>query len=165
MFNRHLSLSSHRYIDHGNGLLTLRIMDTFDLDAGYYECVVRNVEGQIIKTHCELVVEDVDCCYIEPTVCFLKKPLPLIAFPEDIAVFCAKVHPPNIRTKWMVNGRAIQVESSGYQVSSFEIYYFIYLKTIVTCVKDRPYSYISLLYFCVTLYVNYHVQQVDFLLT
>lgn len=92
-------------------------MDTFDLDAGFYECVIRNVNGHIRKTHCELVVEDVDCHYIEPTVCFLKKPLPLIAFPEDVAVFYAKVHPPNILTQWTVNGHTIQEESIGFQVS------------------------------------------------
>lgn len=92
-------------------------MDTFDLDAGFYECVVRNVDGHVRKTHCDLVVDEIDCCYTEPTVFFLKKPLPIIAFPEDTACFHAKVHPPNILTKWSVNGRTVDSESSGYQVS------------------------------------------------
>lgn len=98
-------------------------MDTFDLDAGLYECVVRNVFGHEIKTHSELIVDEIGFTSSESSLCFLRRPLPLIVYPEDLATFYAKVYPSNTDTKWSVNGRTIEANTNGFTVSTFFFYF------------------------------------------
>ncbi|XP_036332534.1 muscle M-line assembly protein unc-89-like [Rhagoletis pomonella] len=113
-------------IDHGNGILCLRINDAFDLDTGEYACEVRTAAGLTCSTACQLNITDAEeerlsalaqheC---QPTL--LKSPLPLLTTVGAAEVaFCARVYPPEANVQWFVGGREI-VEENEDEASEHE---------------------------------------------
>lgn len=102
----YLNFDSH--IDHGNGVLCLRIHDAFDIDSGVYACVVTTASGFTCSTKGELsVLEEVTGSNDGESVVLLKSPLPVIAMYSAPATFCAKVHPRDADVNWFVCGRSV----------------------------------------------------------
>ncbi|XP_055374488.1 titin homolog isoform X1 [Condylostylus longicornis] len=112
-----LNNDEFRFIDHGNGILALRIMDTFDLDAGRYSCTVMTRNGSC-STYCDLIVEEDRLNYNDYDLEILKKPQPVLGFPGSIVSFCAKVYPPDAITNWSICGREISDDSREYSLES-----------------------------------------------
>uniref|UniRef100_A0A0K8UDN7 Myosin light chain kinase, smooth muscle n=4 Tax=Bactrocera latifrons TaxID=174628 RepID=A0A0K8UDN7_BACLA len=94
-------------IDHGNGVLCLRINDVFDLDSGKYTCEVRTASGLTCSTTCQLSVDEI-ADVVESAPILLKSPLAVLTNAgADEVVFCAHVHPPEASVQWFVAGREI----------------------------------------------------------
>lgn len=112
---------SNRYIDHGDGLLVLRIKDPFVLDSGVYRCVVTSSVGKC-ETSCPVIVTELDESssaseqQLKPH--FSKPPLPVVSHPGAEVAFSARISPPQSRISWYLNGREIgQDPSAHFQVS------------------------------------------------
>ncbi|XP_054090488.1 myosin light chain kinase, smooth muscle isoform X8 [Zeugodacus cucurbitae] len=106
-------------IDHGNGILSLRINDAFDLDSGEYACDVRTASGLNCSTACLLSVDESDdegeSVLLQPhgQPILLKSPLPVLTNAgADEVTFCARVHPPEARVQWFVGGREIVADNA-----------------------------------------------------
>uniref|UniRef100_W8AQC6 Myosin light chain kinase, smooth muscle n=1 Tax=Ceratitis capitata TaxID=7213 RepID=W8AQC6_CERCA len=102
------------HIDHGNGVICLRINDAFDLDSGEYACEVRTAAGLTCTTACQLsVIETDDECLSSPAEhdcqpILLKSPLPVLTNAGAAeAAFCARVYPPDANVQWFVGGHEI----------------------------------------------------------
>lgn len=97
-----------RYIDHGNGVLTLRIQDPFaGMDCGDYKCIITSTNGEC-QSHCNVDVEETYECVAEMMPEFIKKPLPLIAMESNAVVsFCTRVSPVDSEVVWSICGREI----------------------------------------------------------
>lgn len=107
---------THSHIDHGNGLLSLRIYHAIEKDAGLYSCRIF-VDGMaecVCLTSTELQISPrarrADSSRQE--VCFLKTPLPVIADIEETVTFCARVHPANAISRWFLCGHEIDENDS-----------------------------------------------------
>lgn len=111
-----------RYIDHGNGVIGLRLADPFVFDGGMYKCVVTNALNDFsVHSICELEVNEPKT-YCENSVNiirpdFLKKPLPVVTRKGSDVSFSCRVSPPGTRVVWMMNGREITDDSTGFSVS------------------------------------------------
>ncbi|XP_014087258.3 myosin light chain kinase, smooth muscle isoform X2 [Bactrocera oleae] len=105
-------------IDHGNGVLCLRINDVFDLDSGEYTCEVRTASGLTCSTACRLTVDG----GAESAPILLKSPLPVLTnVNADEVVFCARVHPPEASVRWFVAGREIVSDISEKNVNDLPV--------------------------------------------
>ncbi|XP_075167097.1 stretchin-Mlck isoform X1 [Haematobia irritans] len=118
------------YIDHGNGLLCLRIYDAFDLDSGLYTCLLTTNNGSQCSTSTSLNIERhssmVDASGLE----LLKSPLPvLLTLTADgnetyssKATFCCRVYPSDAQVTWYVCGQAVNDDddddSCGFTLES-----------------------------------------------
>ncbi|GAB0100344.1 muscle M-line assembly protein unc-89 [Sergentomyia squamirostris] len=115
-----------RYIDHGNGLLALRIEDPFVPDSGMYRCVITSSMGEC-ETSCSLIVtEDNDESSSASTEQqlkphFVKPPLPVVSHPGTEVAFSVRVSPPQSRISWYLNGREIgRHPSAHFQIEEQE---------------------------------------------
>ncbi|XP_037942022.1 myosin light chain kinase, smooth muscle-like, partial [Teleopsis dalmanni] len=102
------------YIDHGNGILCLRIHDAFDLDSGIYACKITTIDGYSCCTSGQLTVFE---SVADDTPILLKTPLPAIAYLGSKASFCAKIHSSGkqrlpVEANWYVCGRKVTVADS-----------------------------------------------------
>uniref|UniRef100_A0A1I8NUE4 Muscle M-line assembly protein unc-89 n=1 Tax=Stomoxys calcitrans TaxID=35570 RepID=A0A1I8NUE4_STOCA len=104
------------YIDHGNGLLCLRIFDAFDLDSGLYTCHLTTNNGECecytstnlnIERHSEA---NASCSGLE----LIKSPLPVLLLTDDDAysttskaTFCCRVYPSDAQVTWYVCGHVV----------------------------------------------------------
>lgn len=115
-----------RYIDHGDGLLTLRIADPFVLDAGEFVCHVRTDSGLECETSGHLAVEE--CAGgandddEENGLQFVKRPVPVMAFHGAVVTFCAKVWPLEAQVVWTICGRDVNESTRGIMVSGVVVY-------------------------------------------
>ncbi|XP_055839411.1 myosin light chain kinase, smooth muscle-like isoform X1 [Episyrphus balteatus] len=113
--------SEFKYIDHGNGIICLRIQDTFDLDTGLYKCTVTSTYGTC-STRCELQVDDRHPAAVSHDdvdrsgLAILKNPLPVLGMEGMITSFCAKVYPPNSQTSWTICGRDVTIDSRNFSL-------------------------------------------------
>uniref|UniRef100_A0A1B0CWT0 Muscle M-line assembly protein unc-89 n=1 Tax=Lutzomyia longipalpis TaxID=7200 RepID=A0A1B0CWT0_LUTLO len=113
-----------RYIDHGDGLLVLRIEDPFVQDSGVYRCVITSSGGKC-ETSCPVfVTESVDESSDSPEMLkphFSKPPLPVVSHPGAEVAFSARISPPQSRISWYLNGREIgQDPSAHFQIEEQE---------------------------------------------
>lgn len=115
--------SEFTYIDHGDGLLALRIQDPFCLDTGAFSCVVKTASSSC-QTETQLEVTEIT------TVCrneddskeqlqFEKTPLPVVALQGSVVSFAAKVWPLEAMVNWSICGREVNESTRGILVSVF----------------------------------------------
>lgn len=116
-FEPKISFLDSRYIDHGDGVLTLRIYDPFVFDSGYYSCTVSSKYGEC-ETKCAVDIEESEDNLLDILPEFLKHPLPSVALPGSIVSFCTRVTPIDSQIHWSVCGREINSESKGFSVSA-----------------------------------------------
>lgn len=112
----------HRYIDHGEGMISLRILDPFVFDSGRYTCIVRSDYGKC-ETSCDVVISEVseqDEFEMKPV--FIKSPQTVVAAYGTVVSFCARVSPVHAKVQWSVCGRALTEDTRGILVSLKEIF-------------------------------------------
>lgn len=116
-------LSNLRYIDHGDGLLALRIIDPFVFDTGRYTCLVHTSQGKCQTSGMVTVTEvitgnrnDVNLATI-----FVKHPVPVVAIENSTASFCARVMPVTAEVTWSVCGRRVTDGNPGIVVSNSQL--------------------------------------------
>lgn len=114
--NLYTSLLPRRFIDHGNGTLTLRIQDPFVFDSGCYSCIVSTREGDC-TTQCIVDVEETFGNIFDVMPELIKPPLPVIAFQSGKASFCTRITPVDSEVTWNVCGREISVDAKDIAVS------------------------------------------------
>uniref|UniRef100_T1P7Q7 Myosin light chain kinase, smooth muscle n=1 Tax=Musca domestica TaxID=7370 RepID=T1P7Q7_MUSDO len=99
------------YIDHGNGLLCLRLFDAFDLDSGLYTCHITSQDGVQCSTSTSLNIErraEQSSMAEIDSLTILKSPLPvLVTDTTTRATFCARVYPSDARVTWYVCGQPV----------------------------------------------------------
>lgn len=108
------------YIDHGSGVICLRLLDPFVVDSGEYTCVVRNSKGAEVQTKCQLdVVEKPD--YEErnrdPRPEFVTLPAAVYTRTGADVTFQCQVIPDDAEVQWLLNGNALNNEMDGVAVS------------------------------------------------
>uniref|UniRef100_A0A1A9UZC2 Myosin light chain kinase, smooth muscle n=1 Tax=Glossina austeni TaxID=7395 RepID=A0A1A9UZC2_GLOAU len=96
------------YIDHGNGVLCLRIYDALDIDSGIYTCDIITSEGYKCSTCTALHIETVNTISSPNDLMVLKSPLPVLARIDDNVTFCARVYPATATVTWFVGGHRIE---------------------------------------------------------
>lgn len=106
----------HRFIDHGNGTLTLRIQDPFVFDSGRYSCTITTPVGDC-TTHCDVDIDETFDNLLEVIPEFIKPPLPTVALPGTAASFCTRFTPVDSDVIWSVCGREITDDTKDYAVS------------------------------------------------
>lgn len=117
MINKFISF--YRYIDHGNGLLTLRIRDPFIFDSGRYSCIITTVVGDCMS-ECEVEIEELcDANIYDLIPEFVKAPLPAITLLGGSASFCTRITPVDSDVVWSICGREIKEDTKQYKVSLF----------------------------------------------
>lgn len=125
MFIKHLThLLNLRYIDHGDGLLALRINDPFVFDTGRYTCVVQTLHGKChtsgMVTVSEIIAGNRNDDKLTPT--FVKHPVPVVAVLNSTASFCARILPASTEVTWSVCGRSVTETTPGIVVSTKVIF-------------------------------------------
>lgn len=118
------TLLFRRFIDHGNGTLTLRIQDPFVFDSGCYSCIVSTREGDC-TTQCIVDVEETFGNIFDIMPELIKPPLPAIAFHSGKASFCTRITPVDSEVIWNVCGREISVDAKDVAVS-FNVHFSRY---------------------------------------
>lgn len=118
--------SEFTYIDHGDGLLTLRIHDPFCLDTGAFKCVVKTASSSC-QTETKLEVSEIttvprnDDDSKEEELQFVKTPLPVVALQGSVVSFAAKVWPVEARVSWSICGRQVNESTRGILVSCIHL--------------------------------------------
>lgn len=107
---------SRRFIDHGNGMLTLRIQDPFVFDSGRYSCTIITSVGDC-TTWCDVEIEDTYENLFDEIPEFIKLPLPTVALHGSTASFCTRVTPVDSEVVWSVCGCEITNDRKGFAVS------------------------------------------------
>ncbi|XP_058057771.1 myosin light chain kinase, smooth muscle-like [Anopheles bellator] len=120
------------YIDHGNGMLGLRLKDPFLDDAGLYECTIETATQQLTAT-CYLDVLEQEQPSSESATengsidlpdtaaaaaDFVRYPLSQIAVEGDNVEYCACVHPPDAPLRWYVRGAEVTSGTKGFSIES-----------------------------------------------
>ncbi|KAJ6643194.1 Myosin light chain kinase, smooth muscle [Pseudolycoriella hygida] len=105
-----------RYIDHGEGLICLRILDPFVFDSGTYTCSVQSDYGKC-ETSCEVHISEVsqqDELEMKPV--FIKSPQAVVAAYGSVVSFCARVSPVYAKVRWSICGRNVTEDTRGILV-------------------------------------------------
>lgn len=139
-FSLSLPLSHHppfafsSYIDHGNGLLCLRLFDAFDLDSGLYTCHITSQDGVQCFTSTSLNIErrgEQSSMAEIDSLTILKSPLPvLVTDTTTRATFCARVYPSDARVTWYVCGQPVNEnpnDDDGDDSCQFTVSFFFYV--------------------------------------
>lgn len=109
----------HRYIDHGEGMICLRILDPFVYDSGRYTCIVRSDYGKC-ETSCDVVISEVlEQDELEMKPVFIKSPQTVVAAYGTVVSFCARVSPVHAKVEWSVCGRVLTENTRGILVSLY----------------------------------------------
>lgn len=120
------TISIYRYIDHGDGLISLRITDPFVFDSGRYTCVVRSDYGKC-ETSCNVIVTEVsEQEELDLRPVFIKSPQPVVAAYGAVVSFCARVTPVHATVKWSICGRSLTEDTRGILVSFWTFVYDFY---------------------------------------
>lgn len=106
----------HRFIDHGNGVLTLRIQDPFVFDSGRYTCIVDTIAGSCIA-QCDVDIEESYDNLFDVIPQFIKVPLPSVALHGRSVSFCTRITPVDSDVIWSVCGREITDSMKDFTVS------------------------------------------------
>lgn len=112
-----INLFLYRFIDHGDGVLTLRIQDPFTLDSGKYSCIISTLAGDV-SSECEVEIEELyDANIYDVIPEFVKVPLPAISLLGGSTSFCSRVTPIDSNVVWSLCGREISEDVKEYKVS------------------------------------------------
>ncbi|XP_068144679.1 muscle M-line assembly protein unc-89 isoform X5 [Drosophila tropicalis] len=122
--------SEFNYIDHGNGLLALRINDAFDIDSGCYTCQVFSQSasgGSDVDCGCDcssggelcVLERDLTDSDAEESIQVLKSPLPVVCGAGGEAVYYARVYPCQAEAEWFLNGKLIEDDSLNMTLESY----------------------------------------------
>ncbi|XP_065094647.1 titin homolog isoform X3 [Ochlerotatus camptorhynchus] len=105
-----------RYTDHGQGVLSLRIIDPFLLDSGVYKCIITSVGGSC-KSQC--------CVKFEESICESKSLPQIMLYPQSYVaelgsavIICAHVTPPNCNIEWKICGSIIEKNNKNFQMKT-----------------------------------------------
>lgn len=115
--------SEFTYIDHGEGLLALRIHDPFCLDTGAFSCVIRTTNSSC-QTDTQLEVTEITTVGkidddSKDRLEFVKLPLPVVALQGSVVSFAANVLPLDAIVSWSISGREVNEATRGILVSTF----------------------------------------------
>lgn len=108
-------------IDHGDGLLALRVTKPFSTDSGIYTCIIASEYG-CCTTSCEINISPAYEIIRESIPTFIKVPVPVVAMHGSIVSFCAIVSPATAKAKWFICGREITEKARGTVVSSYQFF-------------------------------------------
>lgn len=106
----------YRMIDHGDGLLALRITNPIYTDSSIYTCVIASEYG-CCTTSCEVNIRAAHDMIREPIPTFIIETEPAVAMVGSNVSFCSKFAPISARSKWFVCGREINENTRGTIVS------------------------------------------------
>lgn len=108
------------YIDHGHGVVGLRLTDPFLVDFGYYKCIVKNVNGDQVESGCEFSVIEKECEKSELNVRpeFENFPQPVFIRSGSDVTYACRVQPRDAELTWIVNGLVMTNELEGVAVSN-----------------------------------------------
>lgn len=106
-----------RLIDHGDGLITLRIMNPLSIDSGSYTCMVASEFG-CCTTTADVTISETSNVLRETIPTFVKELVPAVAMHGSVVSFCARVSPITSKVKWFICGREITENSRGTIVST-----------------------------------------------
>lgn len=104
------------YIDHGNGVLALKISDPFALDSGVYSCLITSVYGECETSSNILISEECmnNICEI-PIV--KESPLPIVEYQDKHVSFTAKfLSNDGSKMLWTVGGIKVTANCSDFLV-------------------------------------------------
>lgn len=117
-----------RLIDHGDGLIALRILNPLAIHSGSYTCMIASEYG-CCSTSCEVTINEQKELLRETIPTFLKTPLPVVAMHGSVVSFRARITPIESKAKWFICGREITENSRGAIVSiSYVFLFFLFLK-------------------------------------
>lgn len=126
----HLFSIAIRLIDHGDGLIALRVFNPMAIDSGFYTCMVASEYG-CCSTSCEVTIKEAAEVVRETIAAFIEEPVPVVAMHGSVVSFCARISPVAAKVKWFVCGREITESSRGTIVSqhmlcicSFLLFFF-----------------------------------------
>lgn len=127
-----------RYIDHGKGLLTLRIIQPTIKDSGRYMCKVTSVAGSCLTSSVVRIVPN------SQNQCGKRAPMILMA-PDDVTASTGSVVSFTVRVtdevsdlKWLICGREVTNSDRGILVSFFIENFKT--KKVVFSIKTQKYS-------------------------
>lgn len=103
-------------IDHGDGLIALRVLNPLAIDSGFYTCMVASEYG-CCSTACEILIKEAVEVMRETIPTLIDEPVPVVAMHGSVVSFCARVSPISSKVKWFVCGREITESSRGTIVS------------------------------------------------
>lgn len=104
-------------IDHGDGLIALRILNPLQIYSGFYTCMVASEYG-CCSTSCEVTIKEAGEVMRDTIPTFIDEPVPVVAMHGSVVSFCARVLPTTSKVKWFISGREITESSRGTIVSS-----------------------------------------------
>lgn len=105
-----------RYIDHGRGVISLRIVDPFVLDSGTYECIIASA-GVTCRTQSRVKIMETDCVSKSiPQI--MMYPQSYVAEQGSVVIICAHIVPLNCEIKWKVCGIVIEKDSDNVQMKT-----------------------------------------------
>lgn len=104
-------------IDHGDGLIALRVLNPLAIDSGFYTCMVASEYG-CCSTSCEVTIKEAKEVVRETIPTFIDEPVPVVAMHGSVVSFCGRVSPISSKVKWFVCGREITESSRGTIVSN-----------------------------------------------
>ncbi|XP_030387654.1 titin homolog isoform X3 [Scaptodrosophila lebanonensis] len=108
------------YIDHGNGLICLRINDAFDIDSGIYSCQVYTASDTCdCSTSGELCIQERDLVRGDESIQLLKTPLPVVCAAGSEALFYGRIYPCEAEAQWYLNGKLIEDDSLNMTLESY----------------------------------------------
>lgn len=105
-------------IDHGDGLIALRVLNPLAVDSGFYTCMVASEYG-CCSTSCEVIIKEAKEVVREIIPTFIEEPVPVVAMLGSVVSFCTRVAPVASKVKWFVCGREITESSRGTIVSIY----------------------------------------------
>lgn len=112
----HVLLPPRSLIDHGDGLIALRVLNPLANDSGFYTCMVASEYG-CCSTSCEVIIKEAEEVVRETIPAFIDEPVPVAAMHGSVVSFCARVSPVAAKVKWFICGREITESSRGTIVS------------------------------------------------
>lgn len=105
-----------RFVDHGNGLITLRVLDPLSIDSGIYTCVITSEYGCCVTSGEVNIIDSEETLPIVAPE-FMKTPISTVAMHGSTVAYCTRVSPVTSKVKWFVCGREITENSRGFLVS------------------------------------------------
>lgn len=100
------------FIDHGDGLIVLRICNLLKRNSGSYTCMIASEYG-CCSTSCEVKVSEQNELFTETLPKFTKNPVPVVAMHGSVVSFRARIEPIESKVKWFICGREITENSRG----------------------------------------------------
>lgn len=106
-----------RIIDHGDGLIALRVMKAMVSGCHLFTCMVASEYG-CCSTSCEVSIQPSVDVAAEMIPKFIEEPVPVVAMHGSVVSFCARVDPIVSKIKWFICGREITENTRGTIVSN-----------------------------------------------